>query len=361
MSEMFPLSDRLRNLIDAYLDGSLDEPGLRELEDALKTDTSARRYFARYSQTHTDLALELAARNAGERALSQIVELPTEPVVLPFRRYGSRPSFRWMMAASLILGMVLGGGVVGLLASTATPKVQPTIQPKTLALDFRSPRPSTLLDAAGLGTGFTHRLPGTGGGLLANDPNWKLSASDGRFELTATASDLNTRFRLEEAEFPGICLSELGFTGKEDFEVAVTLQDIPKMDFVGQFGVYAGTSNNWAIRGGLVSQREPASYRQFAVNTRDGRDKDSYFVGLGNPGDDIRIQLNRTGGKYTMSVENRTSGATSSLSIRHPDFLDGHSDLTVGIFAADPRGMNHKAVHFGAFSATVWTASPARP
>jgi len=263
-----------------------------------------------------------------------------------------------MMAASLIFGMVLGGGVVGLLASTATPKTLPVMQPRTLALDFQLPRPSTLADANGLGTGFTHRLPGTGVGLPANDPNWKLSAADGRFELTATASDLNTRFRLEEAEFPGIHLSDLGLRGKEDFKVAVTLQDIPKMDFVGQFGVYAGTSNNWAIRGGLVSQPEPASYRQFAVNTRDGRDKDAYFVGLSTPGDEIRIQLNRTGGKYTMSVENRTSGATSTLAIRHPEFLDGHSDLTVGIFAADPRGMNHKAVHFGAFSATVMTAVP---
>ena len=360
MSKMFPVSDRLRNLIDAYLDGSMDEPGLQELEDALKTDASARRYFARYSQTHTDLALELAARNAGERALSQIVDPPAKPVVLPSRQYGSRPSFRWMMAASLIFGMVLGGGVVGLLASTATPKTLQAKLPRTLALDFQSPRPSTLTDATGLGTGFTHRLPGTGVGLPANDPNWKLSAADGRFELTATASDLNTRFRLEEAEYPGIRLADLGFTGPEDFEVAVTLQDIPKMEFVGQFGVFAGVSSDWTIRGGLVSQRDPAAYRHFAVNTRDGRDKDAYFVGLGTPGDEIRIQLNRTGGKYTMSVENRTSGATSTLAIRHPEFLDGRADIVVGVFAGDPRGMNHKAVHFGAFSATVWTAALAR-
>jgi len=360
MTEPFHVSDRLRDLVDAYLEGTIVEPALQELEESLKKDASARRYFARYSQTHTDLALEHAARNAGERALSQIVERPAEPSVIPMRRLAFRPSTRWHVAASLIVGMVLGGGRVGLLASPTTPKTLPAMQPRTLALDFQTPRSSTLTDSVGRGTGFTHRLPGTGDGLPIWDPNWKLSTAAGRFELTATASDLNTRFRMEEAEFPGIRLSDLGFTGNEDFEVAVTLQDIPKMDFVGQFGVYAGTSNNWAIRGGLVSQREPASYRQFAVNTRDGRDKDAYFIGLGSPGDEIRIQLKRTGGQFSMSVENRTSGATSTLTIRHPEFLDGRSDLTVGIFAADPRGTNHKAVHFGAFSATVWTATPER-
>ena len=360
MAEQFHVSDRLRDLVDAYLEGTIVEPALQELEESLKSDALARRYFARYSQTHTDLTLEHAARNAGEKALGQIAELPAEPAVIPMHRLAFRPPTRWLVAASLIVGMVLGGGVVGLLASTVTRKTLPAIQPRTLALDFQSPRSYTLADATGLGTGFTHRLPGTGGELPANDPNWKLSAAAGRFELTATASDLNTRFRLDEAEFPGIRLNDLGFTGSEDFEVAVVLQDIPKMDFVGQFGVYAGTSNNWAIRGGLVSQREPASYRQFAVNTREGRDKDAYFIGLGSPGDEIRIQLKRIGGKYSMSVENHTSGATSTLEIRHPEFLDGRSDLMVGIFAADPRGTDHKAVHFGAFSATVWTATPER-
>jgi regulation of enolase protein 1 (concanavalin A-like superfamily) len=226
--------------------------------------------------------------------------------------------------------------------------------PRTLAFDFRETRLGTLADAAGAGTGFTHRLPGTGSALGPNDPNLRLIPGSGRLEITATGSDLNTRFRLELAEFPGVRLSDLGFTGAEDFEVAVKVADIPAMAFVGQFGIYAGVAGDWAVRGGLVSQREPESYRQFVVNTRDGRDKDAFFVGLGMPGDDLRMRLSRVGGKFSMSVENLTSGATSSLAIRHPEFLDGRADIVVGVFACDPRGKNHKPVRFGEFTATVW-------
>ncbi len=105
-----------------------------------------------------------------------------------------------------------------------------------------------------------------------------------------------------------------------------------------------------------MSQRAPDAYRQFVVNTRDGRDKDAYFVGLGAPGDDLRVRLSRTGGKFAVAVENRTTGATGTLATRHPEFLDGRADLVVGVFACDPRGADHTAVRFRAFTATVWAA-----
>jgi len=178
----------------------------------------------------------------------------------------------------------------------------------------------------------------------------------GRLEVTATASDLNTRFGLNQAEFPGVRLTDLGFTGSEDFEVVAAVVDVPAMAFVGQFGVYAGVEADWTVRGGLVSQREEDSYRQFVVNTRDGRDKDAYFIGLGAPGDELQMRLSRIGGKFSMAVENRTSGATSTLATRHPEFVDGKADVVVGVFACDPRGKEHKAVRFGEFTATVWPA-----
>jgi hypothetical protein len=357
---MAAIPDELRTRIDAYLEGTIGAAELAELEATLRSDESARGFFARYSQTHTDLALELAARSAGERALRGIEPLPEATVAEPKKRSSITLPLRWLIAASLVFGMVIGGGVVGLLASPKGATEPVPVQAKTLALDFRDPDAAGLKDSRGLGTGFTRRLPGTGAAFPARDPNWKLSPASGRFELTATGSDLNTRFRPDEAEYPGVRLSDLGFTGAEDFEVAATLLDIPKMEFVGQFGVFAGVSSDWAIRSGLVSQRPPDSYRQFAVNTRDGRDKDAYFVGLGSPGDQIRIQLSRTAGKFSMAVENRTSGATSTLAIRHPEFLDGRDDVVVGIFAANPRGNDPKAVPFASFSATVWKAPPSR-
>jgi hypothetical protein len=359
MAEPTPVSETVRDLIDAYLGGTIDAVELAKLEECLRTDETARRYFARCAQTHTDLALELTARSAGDRALLRIENLPISQDTVTKRRSSLRPSVGWLVAASLVFGMVVGGGVVGLLASPKGVEPVSVVKPRTLALDFRGPHIGSLADATGIGTGFTHRLPGTGGAFAAHDPNWKLSPASGLLELTATGSDLNTRFRVDEAEYPGMRLADLGFTGAEDFEVAAVVQDVPKMEFVGQFGVFAGVSSDWAVRGGLVSQREPDSYRQFAVNTRDGRDKDAYFVGLGSPGDEIRIQLNRIAGKFSVAVENRTSGATSTLAIRHPEFLDGRGDLIVGIFAADPRGKDHKAVRFASFSATVWNVLPA--
>jgi len=354
------ISDRLRDLVDSYLDGTIGEPELRELEALLVSDEAARRYFARYALTHTDLAMEVAARVAAERAVASIPEPSVErplsrtPAAVRLPR-----SARWLVAASLLVGMSVGGGVVGLIAVQAGTRVPPAPVARTLILDFREPRPGTLADIAGTGTGFTHRLSGTGSGHPGKDPNLIL-APGGGLDVTATGSDLNTRFRLDQAEFPGVRLADLGFTGAEDFEVSVAVADVPAMAFVGQFGVYAGTSAEWTVRGGLVSQRAPDSFRQFVVNTRDGRDKDAYFVGLGAPGDDLRIRLARTGGKFSMAVENRTSGATSTLAIRHPEFLDGWADLTAGVFACDPRGKDHKAVRFREFSATVWVVPPAQ-
>jgi hypothetical protein len=353
-------SARLRDLIDAYLDGTVTGADLAELEALLRADAEARAYFARYAQAHTDLALDLAASAAADRALASLPGPAAEPVTprspVPARTWAAR-SVRLLVAASLAIGLSVGGGVVGLIAAQTGPRERPAPVARTLTLDFRGPRPATVADSSGAGTGFTHRLPGTGSGLPARDPNLSL-VPEGGLDVAATISDLNTRYRLEQAEFPGVRLAELGFTGAEDFEVTAAVADAPAMAFVGQFGVYAGTSAEWAVRGGLVSQRAADSFRQFVVNTRDGRDKDAYFIGLGATGDDLRVRLARTGGKFSMAVENRTSGVTSTLAIRHPEFLDGRSDLTAGVFACDPRGTDHRAVRFRGFTATVWVAPP---
>jgi len=344
------LSIRFRELVDEYIDGTIRTAQLEELESLLRTDDAARAFFARYAQTDADVAMEVASRTATERALAR---LPVPFAPRRSHRVPSGRSARLLFAASLLLGIMIGGGVVGVFAAQSHPKQQPAPPPRTIGLDFRSSRLDTLADLRGAGTGFTHRLPGTGSALAQNDTNLQMIANLGRLEVTPTGSDLNTRFRLEQAEFPGIRLSDLGFTGTEDFEVTVEVVDVPAMAFVGQFGIYAGVTGDWVVRGGLVSQRESESYRQFVVNTRDGRDKDAFFVGLGAPGDDLRIELSRTGGRFSTAIENRTSGATSTLVTRHPEFLDGRADVFVGIFACDPRGNDLKTVRFEAFSATV--------
>jgi hypothetical protein len=213
----------------------------------------------------------------------------------------------------------------------------PVIVPQTSTLDFRKARANTLQDLSGVGTGLTHRLPGTGQRLPARDPNLRLDPGQGCLELTTTDSDINRQSKVDQGEYLGVRLSDLGFTGKEDFAATALIPNIPALEFIGQFGLYAGTRSDNNIRGGVISRREAGSYTQFLVNNNGGRDTNAHFVGLFSTGDDLRLTLRRLGGKYSLTVENQTTGSASILTIRHPDFLDDAADLYVGLFAANTR------------------------
>ena len=96
-------------------------------------------------------------------------------------------------------------------------------------------------------------------------------------------------------EYLGVRLSDLGFTGTEDFEIRVTIPNIPGLNEVGQFGLYAGTSSERNIRGGLICWPRPDTYKLFLVNGFGGRDSDLYEVGLTTSGDDLRLILQGSG------------------------------------------------------------------
>jgi len=231
----------------------------------------------------------------------------------------------------------------------------PVVTPRTFRLNFDRTVPETIADGAGNGTGLTHRLPGTGFRLPAADRNLSLDPANAQLELTTTNSDINTQFRLGNGEYLGIRLADLGFTGTEDFEVKTTIPNIPALESVGQFGLYVGSRSDKNIRGGLISRREPGEYTQFLVNNADGNDADINRVGLHAPGTDIRLTLKRAGGLYSLITENRTSGSTTALTIRHPDFLNGDGDLHVGLFGANTQSNVRKTLVVKEFQATVWT------
>ncbi len=238
----------------------------------------------------------------------------------------------------------------------------PVIVPRILRLTFEHANPGSLLDANGLGTGLTHRLPGTGNRLGQHDSNLRLNASRGQLELTTTDSDLNKQFKLDQGEYLGIRLSSLGFTGKEDFEVTATIPNIPALAFIGQFGLYAGARSDRNIRGGLISTRrqEPGQYTQFLVNNHHGQDMNLHKVGLLTTGADIRVTLKRTAGQYSLTVENLSEAGASSLVIRHPWYLDNESDLFVGLFGANTHSQIRKTLVIKEFAVTVWTLAPSR-
>jgi hypothetical protein len=219
----------------------------------------------------------------------------------------------------------------------------------------------SIRDRIGVGTGLTHRLPGTGELLAVNDEYLRLDTSKSRLELTATRSDLNTQYRLRGGEYLGVRLSDLGFTGHEDFEVSAVFPETPALDFIGQFGLYAGARSDQAIRGGVLKLKKEGAevYTQFLVNNADGKDSDLYEVGLLSPGNDLRLTLRRISGKYTLSVENLSTGGASTLAIRHPDYLDLQPELYVGLFAAEPRSDVGRKLVVKEFQAAVWVAAPA--
>jgi hypothetical protein len=237
----------------------------------------------------------------------------------------------------------------------------PVIEPKTSRMNFGKAYDGTLADAVGSGTGLTHRLPGTGHLLPETDPNLVVDSESGRLALTTTKSDINGQRGLATGEYLGVRLADLGFTGPEDFEVQVFMPNIPALQNVGQFGLYAGAKCDKVIRGGLISRGAEGPYTIFMTNNDGGRDLDSHFLGLFSMGDDLRIRLKRTNGKYAMTVENVTTGSASTLAIRHPAFLDPERDLYVGLFGANTGSEIRRTLFIKEFAVTVWTKSEGTP
>ncbi len=522
------IPDDLKDLIDDYLAGLLDEARMGQLEECLRADEAARRYFVRYCRLHTDLHLEVRARQVGDRALRAITDTNGEapatahppgprPAGAPVpraRRFLASIPLKLLAAAALLLlslgvgwwlagrrggegsqevawlvnaqncewgedtepagamraGTVLrverglaeihfrsgarvvlegpatlellsangarllrgklsakvpepaigfevlspqgkvvdlgtefgvfvgdggatdvrvfagkvtastGGDPVSLTANQsarldgAGVTVQrdgpegfvraivppPVIVPRVLTTDFRRPVAGSLRDKDGRGTGLTNRLPGTGGKFGERDANLCLDPDKGQLALTTTNSDVNRQVGMATGEYLGVRLADLGFSGGEDFAVTVAIPRIPALQHVGQFGLYAGTKSDRNIRGGVISKKEPGQYTQFLVNNNGGRDTDSHFVGLFSVGDDLRLTLRRTAGKYALTVANETSGGSTTLATRHPEFLDGERDLYVGLFGANTQSDLRRTLVIKEVTVTVWTASPAR-
>ncbi len=166
---------------------------------------------------------------------------------------------------------------------------------------------------------------------------------------------------MSTGEYLGVRLSDLGFTGSEDFEIRATIPNIPGLNVVGQFGLYAGTSSDRNIRGGLICWPRPDTYRLFLVNNFGGRDSDLYEVGLTTSGDDLRLTLRRLRGQYSLVVDNLTRNSSSTLAIAHPKFLDGQTELYLGLFGANTQSDECKTLTIRELSVTVWTAQPGSP
>jgi len=273
-------------------------------------------------------------------------------------------------------GIVLADGAVSRKPPETSPTkfireitLPPIFAPRTVTLDFKAPVSGSLADADGLGTGLTHRLPGTGKRLLQHDANLKLNVDKRQLELTTTDSDINRRYKLEQGEYLGFRLSDFGFTGTEDFSIAVTIPEIPELAAVGQFGLFAGTRNDRSIRGGLIRDNTATTkngtdnnitiYRQFMANNNGGSDSDGFFVGLYASGEDMQMTLRRTAGKYYLTVGNHKGANT--IDIKHPEFLDGEKDIFLGLYGANTQSNTPQMIIIKKIEITVWEQLKSAP
>ena len=235
----------------------------------------------------------------------------------------------------------------------------PVIVPRVRQLDFRQPQEGKIRDATGQPIGLSDRLPTTGsfyGG--GNDPNIRLNREAGQLEVTTTESDINNAHQLDIGEYFGVRLADLGFTGTEDFEITITLLDLPDLGTFDQIGLFAGRDTGRNIRGGLIGHSEqPGKATQFLVNHEYVIDKHQQFVGVSPQQSDIVLTLRRSNNRYSLISENRTTGASVAVTTTHPAFLDDVKDMHVGLFGANTRTQESRKMVIKDFKVTVWTVS----
>ena len=227
-------------------------------------------------------------------------------------------------------------------------------QASSLTLNFSSPIPGTIAGQNGTGTGLTDRLPGTGGALPSNDPNLALNTSQGVLQITSSSSDLNGQLNMASGEYLGTRLADLGFTGSQNFSVSATFLNVQYSQDFDQFGLYVGNASDQNFRAGFVFASIAGGRSMFST-PNSGVDFNTVF-GSNAPavGDDIVLTLSRTGGTYAVDYQNLTNPALSGLlSLVQPTFLNGQTDLYVGIFAANARNNDPKVGTIDAYSVNV--------
>jgi hypothetical protein len=224
--------------------------------------------------------------------------------------------------------------------------------PRSQTIPFSEAVSNTLMDQLNQGIGLTHRLPGTGQKLPFLDDNLLLNLDAHELNLTTTDSDLNRQYKLEQGEYLGIRLKDQGFSGQEDFEVSAKFLNIPSSKPIGQFGLYVGTYADQTVRGGVIGRKD-GDYSQFLVNNIQGRDHNLHSVGIHSPGNDLRIVLKRQSGKYTLTIENESTGTSSSLTIPS-QHLDNTPDLYVGVFGANTQSTIPQKLKVRDFQTIIW-------
>ena len=218
-----------------------------------------------------------------------------------------------------------------------------------VVLSFDLAVPGTIADANGAGTGFTHRLPGTGGALPSSDPNLTLQAGQGRLLLQSTAANIVLGgINIGNFEAVGFHLAGIG---DSDLRISAVRQDVSLPNLSDQLMLYAGTTSTNVLRGGV---HEGNQY--FLAENTGGFDFSSWSgSGLSafSSGDSIRVTLGRTNGLWQLEWDNLTTSVSGSSTPYSVGWLNAADDLYVGIAAANARSNIPFVGKIASFSVTA--------
>jgi hypothetical protein len=229
---------------------------------------------------------------------------------------------------------------------------------ETLNLEFGEAA-GTLLDKAGVGTGFTDRLPLTSS--PETDPLLALNVDEKQLELTSSQADFNGGTGIDHLSAPGVKLTSLGFTGNEDFTVRVVFKPLPELENIDQVGLYVGRDAKNLTRAGVIRFDAP---EYLSVHTTDSVDNNAHFFGAGlDVTDGMEVIIRRTNGDWEYLIDGAAwqpnTAADGSGNPVNPDGENGSPDLNAakdlyaGVYAITVFNDHAKSVPIESFEITV--------
>ncbi|MDZ4779144.1 MAG: PKD domain-containing protein, partial [Planctomycetia bacterium] len=199
-------------------------------------------------------------------------------------------------------------------------------------LSFNAPVAGTIAEKDGVGTGFTHRLPGTGGALPANDPNLDLEpGAGGRLRIRSTQADINGALNLPQLEALGVVLDDIRGI---DVQVSVVLRNVQLPNASDQITIYIAPDAGTTLRAGIVNSNS------FVFTTNVGAGDVNVFSAPGafDNGDDLELKLARTNGVWTLSWNNLSDPVENgALPGQELPWLNDLTQLYAGVLVANAR------------------------
>lgn len=204
---------------------------------------------------------------------------------------------------------------------------------KTKHITFEAAAPKTITDSQWQGTGFTHRLPGTGLGLLKNDANLAKDPA-GLLTIKSTQTDINAGgINLNNLESLAVELDEVF---QKDFAFSVILKNVQVSDASDQLFAFVGTDAQHIFRFGPhgtgISEAQLLSVESLGGSDFNLRSPNSFING-----DDIKITMTRSAvNTYTIEYKNLTHPDLSATDTVQFDWLNNATKVYVGVLYSSP-------------------------